>query len=96
MNRRYRDIPIELLRSFVTINDLGSYTKAADELHLTQGAISAQMRRLQQLVGGTVFNKGPLGSGLTDRGKFLDTYARRILALNDQIMAYAGSAATQS
>jgi DNA-binding transcriptional LysR family regulator len=92
MNRRYRDIPIELLRSFVTINDLGSYTKAADELHLTQGAISAQIRRLQQLVGGTVFNKGPLGSGLTDRGKFLETYARRILALNDQIMAYAGSA----
>lgn len=92
MNRRYRDIPIELLRSFVTINDLGGYTRAADELQLTQGAISAQMRRLQQLVGGTVFNKGPLGNGLTDRGKFLDNYARRILALNDQIMAYAGSA----
>lgn len=47
MNRRYRDIPIELLRSFVTINDLGGYTRAADELQLTQGAISAQMRRLQ-------------------------------------------------
>lgn len=92
MNRRYRDIPIELLRSFVTITDLGNYTRAAEELHLTQGAISAQVRRLQQLVGGAVFNKGPLGSGLTDRGKFLDTYARRILALNDQIMAYAGSA----
>lgn len=93
MIRRHRDIPTELLRTFVTINDLGGFTKAADALHLTQGAISAQMRRMQQLVGGAVFEKSPSGSVLTGRGKFLDTYARRILALSDQIMAYSGAAA---
>ena len=48
---------------------------------------------LGNLVGGAVFEKSPSGSVLTGRGKFLDTYARRILALSDQIMAYSGAAA---
>ena len=63
MHRRYdnKHIPIELLRTFVAIADLGSYTKAAEELELTQPAISAQMKRLQQLMGGEVFVKSTAG-----------------------------------
>jgi DNA-binding transcriptional LysR family regulator len=43
MHRRYdsKHIPIELLRTFVAIADLGNFTKAAQELELTQPSISA-------------------------------------------------------
>jgi hypothetical protein len=60
MHRRYakKNIPIELLRALVTIVDTGSYTKAADALDLTQSAISSQIARLGQLLGGSIFAKG--------------------------------------
>jgi DNA-binding transcriptional LysR family regulator len=94
MHRRYdnKHIPIELLRSFVAIADLGNFTKAAQELELTQPAISAQMKRLQQLMGGEIFLKTPTGFNVSTRGSMLEVYARRILALNDQVMAFAGEA----
>ena len=84
MQRRppVNNVPIELLRAIVAIVDLGSFTKAAQALNLTQPAISAQMKRLQQLVGAEVFSKS--GSGLvpTARGELVVKYARRILAMN--------------
>jgi DNA-binding transcriptional LysR family regulator len=94
MHRRYdsKHIPIELLRTFVAIADLGNFTKAAQELELTQPAISAQMKRLQQLIGGEIFVKSPTGFSVSAKGTMLEIYARRILALNDQIMAFAGAA----
>ena len=94
MHRRYdsKHIPIELLRTFVAIADLGNFTKAAQELELTQPAISAQMKRLQQLMGGEIFLKSTTGFSVSDKGTMLEVYARRILALNDQIMAFAGAA----
>ena len=94
MHRRYdsKHIPIELLRTFVAIADLGNFTKAAQELDLTQPAISAQMKRLQQLMGGEIFIKSPTGFSVSAKGSMLEVYARRILALNDQIMAFAGAA----
>jgi len=92
MQSRYKHIPIEVLRAFVIISETGSFTKAANELNLSQSAVSLQIKRLQQLVGSDVFAKSPLGHSLTDQGKQLDHYARRIVALNDQILAFSGNA----
>lgn len=93
MHRRHDkiNIPIELLRSFVAIQELGSFTKAASTLQLTQPAISAQVKRLQQLVGGEVFSRGCFGITLTEKGEIVSKYARRILAMNDQIMSLSGA-----
>lgn len=93
MHRRHDkiNIPIELLRSFVAIQELGSFTKAAAALELTQPAISAQIKRLQQLLGGEVFSKGGLGITLTEKGEIVSKYARRILAMNDQILSLSGA-----
>src|SRR6201992_282373 len=90
MHRRYepRNIPIENLRSFVTILDAGSFTKAAERLNITQPAISAQIKRMQTLVGEDLFNKQSVGVSLTERGEAISRYARRILALNDQILSF--------
>jgi DNA-binding transcriptional LysR family regulator len=84
-----RNIPIEVLRALVAIVDGGGFTKAAETLSLTQSAISAQIRRLTQVVGGSVFEKGP-GLRLTKRGTVVLSYARRILMMNDELLTLAG------
>ncbi|MFT4115567.1 LysR family transcriptional regulator [Bradyrhizobium sp.] len=88
MHRRYEpsNIPIEILRSFVSVLDTGSFTKAAARLNITQPAISAQIKRMQTLVGEELFRKEGAGISLTERGEAVCRYARRILALNDQIL----------
>ncbi len=92
MHRRHekRNTPIELLRALVTVVDTGSFTKAADALDLTQSAISAQIARLGDLLGGSMFAKGP-GISPTRRGLLALKYARRMVAINDELLASAGS-----
>ena len=81
---------MELLRRAVAaVVDTGSFTKAADALDLTQSAISAQIARLGQLLGGDIFAKGP-GITLTKRGLLVLQYARRMLAINDELLACTG------
>jgi DNA-binding transcriptional LysR family regulator len=80
-----RNIPIDVLRSFVCILDTGSFTKAAALLKLTQPGISGQMKRLQYLVGDELFRKD-CGIALTERGEAIGRYARRILSLNDRML----------
>jgi DNA-binding transcriptional LysR family regulator len=93
MHRRYdsTNIPIELLRSFVTIAEFGSMTKAAEQQQLTQPAISAQIKRLQQIVGADLLEKFGIGVRPNEQGKMVLRYARRLLALNDQILLHAGA-----
>src|SRR5882757_2299518 len=88
MHHRYdkTNIPIELLRTLVAIAELGSFTKAGSALNLTQSAISAQVKRLQQLIGAELFTRSGPGLGLTAHGEFVLGYARRILTMNDQIL----------
>ncbi len=93
MHRRYdqNHIPIELLRTFVAIEAEGNFTKAGAALGLTQSAVSAQVRRFEQLVGGDVFAKSGGGLSLTPLGASIAQYARRILQLNDQILSLPGA-----
>ncbi|MBN8935248.1 MAG: LysR family transcriptional regulator [Rhizobiales bacterium] len=93
MNSRYDldYVSIELLRAVVAIVDSGSFTKAGALLGLTQSAISAQVKRLQQRVGGDVFAKSGGGLTLTERGRTIDRYARRILDMNAQLVLLSGA-----
>ena len=95
MHRRYEgiNIPIEIIRTLVAIADLGSYSRAGAKLGLSQPAISAQVKRAQSLVGGTIFERTGAGAlGLTPLGGLVLRHARTMLAANDQILALAGSA----
>lgn len=91
MQKRYesRNIPIEILRSFVTVVDTGSYTKAGKLLNLSQAAVSAQIARLRRILRGELFTRGAERQ-LTSRGAIVLSYARRIVAMNDQLIATAG------
>lgn len=82
-----RNIDIDLLRSFVTIVEVGSFTRAAERLLRTQSAISLQMKRLEGQVGSELFQRGGRGVKPTQTGDMLLGYARRILAANDELVA---------
>src|SRR6266436_1377332 len=84
------NIPTDLLRTFVAICELGSFTKAAHLFGLTQPAVSAHMRRLETIIGSDLIEKNMSGVKLTVCGGEVLRQARRILAINDQIVASGG------
>jgi DNA-binding transcriptional LysR family regulator len=85
------NIPTELLRTLVTIVDQRSFTKTAQSLGVTQPAVSAQIKRLQFLLGYEVLDKSAPGVSLTRRGEMVVVHARRMLSINDQIVQLDGS-----
>ncbi|EJW13299.1 transcriptional regulatory protein [Rhodovulum sp. PH10] len=86
------NIPTELLRTLLTVVDLRSFTKAAQKLGVTQPAVSAQIKRLQFLLGFDLLDKSAPGVSLTEKGGTVVNQARRLLAINDQIVALARTA----
>ncbi len=70
-----------LLRAFVTIADTGSFTSAADRLHMTQSTISQQLGRLEQSVGQGLIDRAARPVRPTPAGERLLGPARRILSL---------------
>lgn len=81
------NLPTELLRSFITVSDLGGYTKAGEVLNRSQPAISLQMRRLEELVGAKLIVHNKRQLRFTEAGIALLAYARQILHLNDAALA---------
>lgn len=80
-----RNLDLALLRAFVAVAETGSMTAAANALNLTQGAVSQQIRRLEDLLGMTLFDRGR-ALAQTRAGERLLGDARRLIALNDQIL----------
>src|SRR5512134_87278 len=80
------NIPTDLLRTLLAVIDLRSFTRAAQSLGVTQPAVSAQIKRLQMLLGADLFDKSAPGVTLTAKGEVIVNYARRMLALNDQML----------
>lgn len=83
-----KDLPIDVLRTFVTVVDKGGFTSAAKVLGLTQPTISLQLKKLEQLIGAIVIHRGTRQQTLTAEGTSLLEYARRILMLNDDAISY--------
>lgn len=87
------DVPIVLLRTFVSVVDLGSFTKAADALGRTQPAISQQIKRLETMLETKLLVTGGGGIRLTDSGVALGPFARQALRTNDDILRHFKSEA---
>ncbi|HRY23699.1 MAG: LysR family transcriptional regulator [Geminicoccaceae bacterium] len=82
-----RNLDTGLLRAFVAVAESGGMTAAARQLHLTQAAISQQIRRLEDILERPLFERGRRGPTLTTAGGMLLARAEKMLALNDEIMA---------
>lgn len=81
---RIRNLDLTSLRSFVTIIEMGSMTRAAGRLHLTQSAISMQIKRLESSLDVALLERSSQGMTATSEGEHLLQYARQMLALNDE------------
>jgi DNA-binding transcriptional LysR family regulator len=81
-----RNLDVTTLRSFVAVADMGGVTKAAGFLHLTQSAVSMQLKRLEELIGVALLDRSGRGIALTPEGEQMLGYARRMVTLNDEIM----------
>ena len=81
-----RNLDTTALRSFVTVADTGGVTKAAGMLHLTQSAVSMQLKRLEESLGVLLLDRSARQISVTAEGEQLLSYARRILALNDEAL----------
>lgn len=93
MNQANRSLfELDLLRALVMVADCGSFTAAASRLHSTQSTISQKVRRLEQLAGHRLLERGHRDVQPTDAGQTLLGYARRMLGLNDELLqALAGA-----
>ncbi len=79
-------LDLDTLRTLVTAEDLRGYGQAAERLGRSPSAISLQMKRLQADVGVTLFRKRGRALVLTEAGQAVLRYARRMLALNDELL----------
>ena len=80
----YRNLDLTALRSFVAVAELGGVTRAASKLHLTQSAVSMQIKRMEQNLDQTLLKRVGRTVELTGQGEQLLGYGRRMVALNDE------------
>ena len=80
-----RNLDLTSLRSFIAIADAGGVTRAAGFLNLTQSAVSMQIKRLEEMLGAELLDRSARKVALTPAGEQLLGYARRMLALNDEV-----------
>ena len=80
------DLQMDWLRAFVAVVDNGSLSAAAPQVHRSQSAVSMQLLKLEEAVGGAVLRRGPRHLSLTPLGTELLGYARRMLALHHETL----------
>jgi len=81
-----RNLDISTLRTFITVVDMAGVTRAANKLHLTQSAVSMQLKRLEDLVGMPLLVRDTSGMRATTEGEQLLSYAKRLVELNDEAL----------
>lgn len=79
------DFDPTLLRTFVAVADTGSFTRAAQRQHLTQSAVSHQIRRLEEQVGRRLLSRTTRSLTVTEDGEELLRHAQRILLSFDTL-----------
>jgi DNA-binding transcriptional LysR family regulator len=84
------NVPTDLLRTLVTVCELGSFTRAAQVLQLTEPGISQQIKKLEIIIGREIIDRCLSGINLTPSGTEVLKSAQRLLSINDQIVLQCG------
>lgn len=81
-----RAMELYQLKSFLEIIQTQNLTKAANNLHISQSALSSQIRLLEEELGVQLFDRSTRGMILTERGRILHSYAEEVqAAANDML-----------
>ena len=75
------NVDLELYRVFYAVAKHKHMTKASEELHISQPAISQSIKKLEGQLGGTLFLRSNKGMGLTEEGKMFYEYVKGALEL---------------
>lgn len=74
----------DFLRTFLAISQTGSFGAAGQRINKTQSTVSAQMKRLEEILGVSLFEKAGRRNVLTPEGRKLLEYAASMVRLNDE------------
>lgn len=75
------ELNFQALEQFVVLARMKNFTRAADELHLSQSALSRSIQKLEEQLGQPLFERKPREVVLTDLGELLLERAKEILKL---------------
>ena len=81
------DLDIDMLRCFMEVAKSGSFTKAGNNIGLTQSGVSVKIRRLEERLSTQIFNRTSKSLSLTLEGEVLFDYAGRILSVHDEAVS---------
>lgn len=81
------DLDIDMLRCFMEVAQTGSFTKAGNNIGLTQSGVSVKIRRLEERLSTQIFNRTSKSFSLTLEGEMLLDYAGRILSVHDEAVS---------
>lgn len=81
-------LDLDLLRTFVAIVETGSFAGAASAVFRTPSAVSMQIKKLEDVLGKPVLVRDSRSVSLTREGEMVLEHARRVLALNREMMAH--------
>src|SRR5580704_566230 len=82
----FPDIDLDLMRTFLTVVESGSFTQAANRLHITQSGITLKIKRLEQQLNCRLFKRTTKPLELSQEGEIVLGYARRLLELNEEMV----------
>ncbi|PWJ77636.1 DNA-binding transcriptional LysR family regulator [Pseudaminobacter salicylatoxidans] len=80
-------LDLDVLRTFVAIAETGSFTTAANAVFRTPSAVSMQIKKLEDVLGRSVFSRDARSVTLTTDGEVLLGYARRMLSINREAVS---------
>ncbi|MFQ3325275.1 MAG: DNA-binding transcriptional LysR family regulator [Pseudomonadales bacterium] len=81
-----KNLPIDVLRTFVSVAELGGFTQAGISVGRSQPAVSLQIKKLEDGLGVSLLHRQGHNLELSTHGSLLYSYAKKILALNDEAM----------
>lgn len=79
------DVNFHHLRVFAVVARQLSYSRAAEQLYISQPAVSRYVQELERVVGAQVFDRKGRGVSLTDAGRRVFEYAQRVMDLTDEL-----------
>lgn len=79
-------LDIDMLRCFLAVAQYGGFTRAGEEIGLTQSGVSIKIKRLEERLETAVFQRTSKSLALTPAGEILKGYAQRILKTHDEVV----------
>ena len=87
---------IHQLRCFLAVMEEGGFSRATTRLHITQPALSYQIKQLEQELGTQLFRRRPGGVFPTDAGRVLSQHAREVIEAARKALEKTEARAAQS